>query len=93
MSFTPEYLERPNILRVVVLDPVNRAKKAARAMAPEPPPTQPYYERRVALTLAATLLRRCRRGGLHQVIQRINRAIAGPRMTWILQKWPEFRDF
>jgi hypothetical protein len=29
-----------------------QAKKAARAMAPEPPPTQPYYERRVVLTFA-----------------------------------------
>src|SRR5690242_1248281 len=37
-------------------------------MAPEPPPTQPYYERRVVLTSAATLLRRCRRGYLHHLV-------------------------
>jgi len=49
-----------------VFSGVTKMKKAARAMAPEPPPTQPYYERRVALTSAATLLRRYRRGYLHQ---------------------------
>jgi len=43
-------------------------QKGGPAMAPEPPPTQPYYERRVVLTSASTLLRRCRRGDLHHLV-------------------------